>query len=462
MTEAIAEAVGLIPPASKTKRRQGDRDAAPLALGSGAPAVQLIPLELLDDNPANPRDEIGDVGELAESIRSVGLLSPLVVAPGYLHRRAAGEPEAEDDGRYIVLAGHRRKKACATAPVDPVPCIVRGDLVGGRDEEAMLIENLQREDLTPLEEARGYQKLLDVGGRSQRDLADRVGRNQSHISKRLALLKLPEVAQLAVLAGEVALADAAAVASITDQPEAFADAWTRLAVNHIPAQQAVAGALQAAKDKAAKDKAIAELEAQGARVIADRLVSYDYAGYPVLLSVLPAAVRRKHDTLPCHVASVGRDGTVEWGCDKPKSHKAKPPSESAKVKAEREAAAAAAAQAQQDRVETAKRLLARKPSKDLERYALGWVVKDLIGNFGDAREIADLLGLKVATSASNGRDYLHSDAVEAYAAKGTSEAVKVLLAIVLFDAESNYSWSPDEAYEQLLEANGWTRPEGQK
>jgi ParB/RepB/Spo0J family partition protein len=446
---AVMPTASTKPRRGKSVKAAGDQVAAPSAVGSVPPTVQLIALALLDDNPANPRDAIGDVGELAASIRSVGLLQPLVVAPG-------------EGGRFVVAIGHRRKAACELAPLDPVPCFVRGDFVNGRDEEAMLIENLHREDLTPMEEARGYQRLIERG-LSQRDIADRVGRNQSHISKRLALLKLPDVARDAVLAGEVSLNDAAAVSSVADRPEVFADAWNRMAVNRWTAKDAVSSAIKAADEAALKAKVTAELTAQGARIIDGYLSTYDYGSQPVALSVLKAAVRKKHDTLPCHVARVDRDGSVTWGCDKPATHRPKPTgpdspaAANAAARAKAEAAAAAAKKAEQERLAVVASLVTGKPSKPVEDFALDWIVDELL-EYSDMEQVVTALGLTVQESDDPTFDDPHAAAVREFAGKGASHRLRLLVATALVSAGADHRLETRAACEALLTAHGWSKP----
>jgi ParB/RepB/Spo0J family partition protein len=164
-----------------------------------------LPLAALIDAPDNLRADVGDVSNLAESIRSVGLLEPLIVTGGSL---------ADE---YLLVAGHRRKAAAAKAGLDTVPCIVRHYTEAERTE-VMLVENLHREGLDPIEEAHGYQRLTELG-LSQRTIAERVGRTQPHVSKRLALLKIPEPAQARVIEGTLTLEAAADLAAMPPESQ---------------------------------------------------------------------------------------------------------------------------------------------------------------------------------------------------------------------------------------------------
>jgi ParB family chromosome partitioning protein len=157
--------------------------------GSGArtdaTAVRVIPVGDLDPNPNQPRSAIlaAPLEELVASIRARGILQPLLARP---HPR---EP-----GRYEIVAGERRWRAAQAAGLHEVPVLVRPF----EDSEAMaasLVENLQREDLNPLEEADGYRRLLDEFGMSQEALGAAVGKSRSHVANTLRLLQLPPAVQ---------------------------------------------------------------------------------------------------------------------------------------------------------------------------------------------------------------------------------------------------------------------------
>lgn len=162
---------------------------APSSAESDTPAagrLATIDVTRLHPDPTNPRDTLTDIEDLADSIKEVGLLQPIV---------------ARTDGtRLIVVAGHRRLAALkhlrwATAPVIVVPSM-RPDHVLA----AMLIENNQRADLDPIEEATAYRRLID-GGLTQQEVAKRVGRSVSTVLNRLALLDLPAEEQDEIRAG---------------------------------------------------------------------------------------------------------------------------------------------------------------------------------------------------------------------------------------------------------------------
>jgi len=163
-----------------------------------------MPVKLLRDAPDNPRRELGDLGDLTQSIKARGVLQPIIVVP-------------KGAEAYMVVAGHRRKAAAIEAGLTHVPCIVT-HMTDEERLEAMLIENCQRSDLSPVEEARAFAKLGELG-RSQRELAARLGKSQPHICKRLALLSLPEKVLAKVDSGGITLADANHLVKLAEHPK---------------------------------------------------------------------------------------------------------------------------------------------------------------------------------------------------------------------------------------------------
>jgi ParB family chromosome partitioning protein len=142
---------------------------------------KMVPLSAIEPNPDQPRKEFGDLGDLVESIRSKGVLEPLLV-----RRKADGA-----DGKlYRIVAGERRYRASVLAGLFEVP-IIELDI---SDEEALeiaLIENLQRKDLTPFEEAEGYQNLATTFDYTHERLAEVVGKSRTTITETLGILSIP-------------------------------------------------------------------------------------------------------------------------------------------------------------------------------------------------------------------------------------------------------------------------------
>ena len=156
-------------------------------------------LKVADDNV---RFAVGDIADLAATLTEHGVIAPLLVR--------------EDD--LLVVAGARRLAAAKKAGLKQVPVIKRKFTEQER-VEVMLVENLQREDLQPLEEASGLKRLSEMG-HTQREIAKRVGRSQAHVAKRLSLLELPETVQKAVDSGGIKLEAAQQLAKLKDNPKA--------------------------------------------------------------------------------------------------------------------------------------------------------------------------------------------------------------------------------------------------
>lgn len=165
-----------------------------------------LPIESIAPNPQQPRSHFGEesLAALADSIREVGVLQPIVVRP-------------EGDG-YVLVLGERRCRAARIAGLDEVPAIVRsGDMDETSSLTEALIENVQREDLSPLEEAAGYQQLMEDFGLTHESVAQRVGKSRSAITNTLRLLQLPAAIQGMVGRGELAAGHARALLALEDQ-----------------------------------------------------------------------------------------------------------------------------------------------------------------------------------------------------------------------------------------------------
>jgi len=154
-------------------------------------------------NPYQPRAEIGDesLDELVESVRAQGVIQPILV------RRV--------DRKYQIVAGERRWRAARLAALEKIPAIVV-DLSEAEMLEWALLENVQREDLNAIEEARAYQTLLEQFGLSQEEIAKRVGKRRSSIANALRLLKLPEAVQRDIAAGVLTAGHGRALLAVAD------------------------------------------------------------------------------------------------------------------------------------------------------------------------------------------------------------------------------------------------------
>lgn len=158
-----------------------DRPAAVEKPGMNADGK--VPIEFLSPNPKNPRRHFGDADltDLAQSIREHGVVQPVVA-----------RPSPTQAGRYEIIAGERRWRAAQRAGLSEIPIIVR-DVNDRTALELAIIENVQRTDLNPVEEAMGYQQLIDDHGYTQADLGQVIGKSRSHVANTLRLLKLPDV-----------------------------------------------------------------------------------------------------------------------------------------------------------------------------------------------------------------------------------------------------------------------------
>jgi ParB family transcriptional regulator, chromosome partitioning protein len=173
--------------------------------------VRELPIELVDRNPNQPRmDFDGDeLNLLAASIRDKGVLQPILV------RRSPDKP-----GMYQIVAGERRWRAAQTANLKTIPALVR-ELDDLETLEIGIIENVQRIDLNPYEEAAGYKALIDRFGRTQEQVAEAVGKSRSHVANALRLLGLPEFVLHALRTNIMSAGHARAIAAAPD-PEALA------------------------------------------------------------------------------------------------------------------------------------------------------------------------------------------------------------------------------------------------
>ncbi len=169
-------------------------------------AARKVPIEFIRANPRNPRRMFReeDLQELADSIRERGIIQPIVV------RAVAGVVDA-----YEIVAGERRWRAAQRAELHEVPI----HLVEVGDREALelaIIENVQRADLNPLEEAMGYNELIEQFGYSQTDLAKIIGKSRSHVANTLRLMKLPDPVQGMLREGQLTAGHARALLAVED------------------------------------------------------------------------------------------------------------------------------------------------------------------------------------------------------------------------------------------------------
>ncbi len=244
-------------PATAKKRRQSKGlgrgldallgDIRPEATAPVDEPKRELPIEYLSANADQPR-QIFDkeaIEELAASIKSCGLLQPILV-----------RPRGGDD--YEIVAGERRWRAAQRARLHSVPVIIR-ELTDGEAAEIALVENVQRVDLGPIEEANAYARLAATYGRTQDDIARTVGKSRSHVANMMRLLKLPSRAHDALAAGEITMGHARALLAAADPDGACARVLRdglsvrdteRLVRAGAPSQRPTAATKSSAKSKA--------------------------------------------------------------------------------------------------------------------------------------------------------------------------------------------------------------------
>ncbi|HEX6443389.1 MAG TPA: ParB/RepB/Spo0J family partition protein [Stellaceae bacterium] len=195
----------------------GETGARPLAdVGS----ARMVAIETIRPSPLQPRRRFGEeeLEGLAQSIREKGIVQPLLV-----------RPLAEGDADFELVAGERRWRAAQRAGLHEVPIVIR-PLGDSEVLEIALVENLQREDLSPLEEAEAYSRLLKDFGRSQAELATAVGKSRSHVANTVRLLSLPPPVRRQVEDGALSAGHARALLGASD-PAALAGEVVRRGLN---------------------------------------------------------------------------------------------------------------------------------------------------------------------------------------------------------------------------------------
>lgn len=183
----------------------GEMDKQPTAEEAGIGADRRVPIELVSPNPRNPRRDFAEaeLADLAHSIREHGIVQPVVVRPG-------------PDGRHFeIIAGERRWRAAQRAGLTEIPVIVR-EVDDKAALELAIIENVQRADLNPVEEAHGYQQLMDEHHYSQADLGQVIGKSRSHVANTLRLLRLPDGIRALIVDGALTAGHARTLVNAED------------------------------------------------------------------------------------------------------------------------------------------------------------------------------------------------------------------------------------------------------
>jgi ParB family chromosome partitioning protein len=223
------------------------------------PSVGFAEVDLSEiaPNPQQPRVRFDEesLGELAASITEVGVLQPIVIRPG--------EPE----GTYVLIAGERRVRAAAAAGLTSIPAVIRSAESDARYLTEALIENVQRKDLSALEEAAAYRNLLEDFGMTHEQVASRVGKSRSAVTNTLRLLQLPVPIQGMLEREELSAGHARALLSLDDESyavhiaeRAIAEGWSVRTVEEAVKERTVAEEPKPRRLPEMRPAAIIELE----------------------------------------------------------------------------------------------------------------------------------------------------------------------------------------------------------
>ena len=233
----------------------------------GQPVLLQVKAANLDPNPDNPRKDLGDLTELSASIAAQGVQQPLVVTP------------ADKQGRHTIIMGHRRYAAAVKAGLDTLPCIVRK---AGQQEQAelMLVENTQRAGLTPIEEAKGYARLLELG-ESEDQMAKATGRSRTTVRRRLKAASLdPSI----LPDRQVSFEQLDRIAEFDGRPDLQKQLMKAAGTNNWSAQ--LAKCRKSVKDEQWLEKARATVESLGLDTIDDMDDIYDHPdGYHRVITI---------------------------------------------------------------------------------------------------------------------------------------------------------------------------------
>lgn len=223
----------------------GDRHLTFDPTGRDEPRLATLPLTLIDPDPNQPRKHLGDLADLALSIREQGLINPLVV-------------EVVDGGRYRLITGERRFAACRSLGLPVAPCIVRTVAEHAR-LAVQIIENIHRKELHPVEEARALKRLMDEFNLTQRDMAGRVGKSVATINQTLRILDLQPDLLADVQTSEQATKSV--LLEIAKEPDAGRQEalWRQAQTGELTVQRARLAKQGGALKKAKKARSVIEL-----------------------------------------------------------------------------------------------------------------------------------------------------------------------------------------------------------
>ncbi|MDP3935287.1 MAG: ParB/RepB/Spo0J family partition protein [Candidatus Giovannonibacteria bacterium] len=209
-------------------------------------SVFWIELDKIKPNSMQPRREFeaSALSELAQSIREYGVLQPIVII------RNEFDTSTGQGVEYELLAGERRLRASKLAGLSQIPAIIKEVQPDKVKLEIALIENLQRQDLNPIEKARAFKKLIDEFGMLQREVAEKVGKSREVVANTLRLLTLPEDMQQAVAAGKITEGHTRPLLMLSQHPEDQKQLYENILVNNLSVRDAERRARYIAQDRA--------------------------------------------------------------------------------------------------------------------------------------------------------------------------------------------------------------------
>lgn len=443
-------------------------------------AIESIAVDKLVLPEDGIRADVGDVSELASSIMQQGVLEPLLVE----YRSTAAKGALDVPALYVVC-GSRRLTAAKKAGLTEVPCLVR-QFTEQERVEVMLVENMQRQNLTPLEEASAFKRLVDFG-LSQRDVAKRVGCSQAHVSRRVGLLDLPFSVQLNVNTGTITSEEATELVKLKDDPdlvEALVDVKKKAGAYAQPISGAVKRETEKKKRQQAVDAEIAKLQKKGVDVVALAGDAHGYyvrapEGYAIVAEIAHRSDEvqvdpAKHARQKCHAVGIApNDASHVELCSDPSKHPS-PADERKAEEEQRKAEAAASKKAWLESIDRRREFVGSyvrgKVATDVA-IRLAWIVVSLgaSSQYGpeDEDELAcQMLGIELLDDQQNedGDGTVSLDAVDELArlaAGSNADRIRALAALSAANLEVSCSntygrWGMAErSYVELLKTVGF-------
>jgi len=279
-----------------------------------APTSQLVPVDLIDPAEDNFRGPVGDVSELAKLIEAQGLLQAITVTP-------------KPAGRYTVVFGHRRLAAVMSLGLPEIEAKVR-EYTDAERLAVMLAENLGREDLTPLQEARAYKTMLELTDEqgkkvyTQRTLAQKLGVGQAKVSNYTSIFKLADDVVALLDSGEINVTQAIQLARLAKHPDRVQAALSHYRRFGGDIELAVRRQQDELDREQARTKKLKELKATGVRIAPDDWINA--GAYRVGPGFSVPMEPEEHASEPCHAATVNPIGEVIYLCMEPARHRASP------------------------------------------------------------------------------------------------------------------------------------------